>query len=111
MTRKDYRAELQDLIKAAEHNGWTYIGNNTVRRMVEHETPEYAQRNGWWEGEKYASLEFLSFIFPRLAGRAPKVVYGTNNCPWTERRDTYISYRRSVELLAEPLHLSPVHDH
>lgn len=108
---KDRAAELAGLIKDAEANGWTYIGNNTVRRMVEHETPEFAQRHGWWTGSTYASLEFLSFVFPRITGRAPKVVYGTNSNAWTARSDRSISYRRAVELLAQPLHLSEIHDH
>lgn len=108
---KNHAAELADLIKEAESNGWTYIGNNTVRRMAEHETPEFAQKHGWWTGSTYASLEFLSFVFPRITGRVPKVVYGTNNTPWTARSDRSISYRRAVELLAEPLHLSEIHDH
>ncbi|ATN93718.1 hypothetical protein SEA_ABT2GRADUATEX2_48 [Streptomyces phage Abt2graduatex2] len=108
---RNYAAELKDLIENAEANGWTYIGNNTVRRMAEHETPEFAQKHGWWTSSTYASLEFLSFVFPRVIGRVPKVVYGTNNTPWTARRDRTISYRRAVELLAEPIHLSETHNH
>uniref|UniRef100_A0AAU7GWW5 Uncharacterized protein n=1 Tax=Streptomyces phage Geonosis TaxID=3158856 RepID=A0AAU7GWW5_9CAUD len=108
---KNRAAEVAELIKAAETNGWTYIGNNTVRRMAEHTTPDYAQHHGWWTGSTYASLEFLSFVFPLITSRVPKVVYGTHNTPWTARSDRSISYRRAVELLAQPLHLSEVHDH
>ncbi len=108
---KNYAAELKDLIETAEANGWKYIGNNTVRRMVEHQTPGFVQQNGWWAGSTYASLEFMSFVFPLITGRAPKVVHGTSNVPWTTRRDDRISYRRAVELLAQPVHLSEIHDH
>lgn len=108
---KNYAAELKILIDQAEVNGWTYIGNNMVRRMSEHDTPEYAQQHGWWNGDTYASLEFLSFVFHLIPGRAPKVVHGAHNTPWTTRSDRSISYRRAVELLAQPVHLSDVHDH
>lgn len=110
MPKRDYSIELNDLIEQAERHGWKYIGNNTVRRMAEHETPEFAQTNGWWNGDTYASLEFLSFVFPRISGRAPKVVYGTSSCPWLSRQDISINYRHAVELLAQPIRLSQVHD-
>lgn len=105
-----HATELKGLITQAEANGWTYIGNNTVRRMAEHQTPEFAQKHGWWNGSTYTSLEFLSFVFPRIGSRAPRVVYGSISCPWRTRNDLRISYRRAVELLAQPLDASDVHN-
>lgn len=106
---KDYRAELNAALLAAADNGWTYIGNNTMRRTTTHPTPQYALDAGWYTGTEYDTHEFLSFIL--LGGnRAPKVVYGVAHCAWTGRQDTSVSFKRSKELLAQPLSESTVHD-
>lgn len=107
---KDRVAELKGAIKDAEANGWTYIGNNTVRRMVEHETPQFAKDAGWWTPTTYRSLEFLSFVL-NGPSRVPHVIYGTCRTAWTGRRDQKITWKRTLELLAQPVHLSEVHEH
>ena len=106
---KDRVAELKAAIVAAEANGWTYIGNNTVRRMVEHETPQFAKDNGWWTAATYESLEFLSFVLNGPT-RAPHCVYGTCRTTWTGRRDQKIAWKRTLELLAQPVEEPEIHD-
>lgn len=105
---KDRMAELRNATKAAEANGWTYIGNSTVRRMAEHVTPQFALDNGWAPGSTYKSLEFLSFVFSDRA-RVPKVIYGTCRTSWTGRSDRSISWKRTLELLAEDIAASEIH--
>lgn len=105
----DYRAKLNAALKGAVDNGWEYIGNNTMRRMSEHVTPQWARDNGWYPAETYNTIEFLSFIL-MPPGRAPKVVYGTAPCAWVGRSDTKISFKRATELLAQPIAESPIHD-
>lgn len=107
--RRDYKAELNAALIASAANGWTYMGNNTMRRRTEHETPAYAINAEWYEQPTYSTLEFLSFLL--LEGnRAPKAVYGTGPCPWVGRRDSKISFKRALELLGQPLEESAIHD-
>ena len=106
---KDRMIELRNAIKAAEANGWTYIGNNTVRRMAEHVTPQFARDNGWAPGSTYASLEFLSFVL-RGPSRAPHVTYGMVRYPWIARQDSRLTWTRTLELLSQPIASSDVHN-
>lgn len=105
----DRLTEAQQAIRAAVANGWTYIGNGTVRRTTTHATPQYVMDAGWYTGDRYDTHEFLSFIF-RDRSRVPKVVYGVARCAWTNRTDATVSFRRAKELLAQPLAESDVHD-
>lgn len=106
---KDRLAELKAAITAAEANGWTYVGNNTVRRMAEHVTPQFAVDNGWYPGATYNSLEFLSFVL-NGPSRAPHVTYGVCRVPWIDRQDRNVNWKRTLELLAEPIGSSDVHN-
>lgn len=106
---KDRVAELKAAITAAEANGWTYIGNNTVRRMAEHVTPPFAMDNGWYPGSTYNSLEFMSFLLMGPS-RAPKCIHGTVRVPWIMRSDRSISWKRTLELLAQPVTESDIHN-
>jgi len=106
---KDRVAELKAAILAAEANGWQYIGNHTVRRMAEHVTPQFAVDNGWAPGATYTSLEFLSFVL-HGPSRVPTCIYGTCKVPWLMRHDQKISWKRTLELLAEPVSSSDVHN-
>lgn len=108
-SRRNHRDELATLISNAEENGWTYIGNDTVRRLVDHEVGEEIRRAGWWTGETCASVEYLSFVFPSL-NRQPYAVYSAHTRPWRQREDTQVTYRRAVELLDEPIYQSAVHN-
>ncbi len=99
--------ELRDAIKAAEVNGWEYIGAGTVRRMAEHDTPDMFRRS--WPDPKFHSTEFISFILVD-ANRVPKCVYGVAPATWTTRQDVSMSYKRALELLAQPLSESDVHN-
>lgn len=106
--------QARDAINAAGANGWQIIPANTpntitVRRMTEHVTPQWAQDNGWYPNTVYSTCEFLSFVFFSRT-RVPKVTYGTAPCPWVGRTDTSLSFKRSLELLAQPLAESSIHD-
>lgn len=105
----DRMIETKEAIDAATANGWTYIGNGTVRRTTTHTTPKYVMEAGWYPRAEYDTHEFLSFIFSRR-DRVPKVVYGVARCAWTDRSDRLISFRRAKELLAQPMSESDVHD-
>ena len=105
----DYRARLNEALKGAGEHGWEYIGNNTLRRMSEHVTPQYAIDNGWYPSPTYSTVEFISFVLVS-GGKAPKAVYGSAACPWVGRTDNSISFKRSLELLAQPLADSTLHD-
>lgn len=106
---KDRVAELKAAITAAEANGWTYIGNNTVRRTATHATPQFALDNGWAPGGTYTSLEFLSFVL-RGPSRVPGCIHKTMRCPWVARSDRSISWTRTLELLAQPIDASDIHN-
>lgn len=109
MAKQDRFTQVQDAVRAAEANGWTVLNGSTVRRKSEHSTPQYAKDNGWWTSDTYSTLEFISFVFGSR-DRVPKVVYGTSTCAWTGRSDRDISFKRSLELLAQPLPDSEIHD-
>ncbi|QBZ73541.1 hypothetical protein SEA_MISCHIEF19_56 [Streptomyces phage Mischief19] len=104
----DYRAKLNAALTAAGENGWEYIGNNTMRRMTTHVTPQFALDNGWYPSTDYSTVEFISFVL--VSKGAPKVTYGSAPCPWVGRSDSTISFKRSLELLAQPLADSTLHD-
>lgn len=104
----DYRAKLNQALATASEQGWEYIGNNTMRRMASHPTPQFAMDNDWYPGTEYNSIEFLTFLL-MPTGRAPKVTYGVARTAWTGRQDSTISFKRSLELLAQPLADSSVH--
>ena len=106
---KDRVAELKAAIVAAKVNGWTYIGNSTVRRMSEHTTPQFALDNDWYPGRSYSRVEFLSFVL-NGPSRVPHVTYGVVRVPWTARSDRSLTWKRTLELLAEPIELSEVHE-
>lgn len=102
-------AQLKETADAAEANGWTYVGNSTFRRMTEHLTPQRAIDNGWWTDSTYTACEFLAFVL-RGVNRVPKVVYGTTPCPWVGLSDCSISFKRALDLFAQPLAESEIHD-
>lgn len=97
----DRLQQTADAIKDAQSRGWEYIGNNTVRRMREHRTPEFAIKNEWYPGETYNSIEFLSFVW-HSRDRVPTVLYTTTRSYWTprEKDGQKISFKRALEILA-----------
>lgn len=107
--------QAADAANAAKANGWDVLnvdsvrGIVTLRRMTEHQTPQYAMDNDWYPSPTYNTLEFVSLMFTSRT-RVPKVTYGTAPCPWVGRTDTSISFKRSLELLAQPLADSEIHD-
>lgn len=106
----DRLAELQAAALASMANGWERCPGkpNTLRRSVEHATPEGTPES-WWRLEWYYSVEFLTFTFSDR-NRVPKVVYGYSRCPWFARADRSVSFKKSLELLAQPITDSPVHN-
>lgn len=109
-TRKtDWMKQAVDAVNAGAANGWEIINATTVRRLTQHDTPQYAMDNGWYPSPTYSTCEFLSFVF-MPSGRVPKVVYGTAPCPWVGRSDASISFKRAKELLAQPLADAAIHD-
>lgn len=109
-TTVDRMQQVRDAVKAAEANGWEILNGSTVRRISEHEAPQYAIDNGWWPGRTYQTIEFLGFVFGQRADRVPKVVYKVAPCPWIAKRDRLISFKQSLELLAQPVAESDVHN-
>lgn len=107
----DRFAQVQDALAEALANGWeTCPGKpDTLRRIVEHRTPDHARAAGWWPRETYDSVEFLTFVFTER-NRIPKVIHGYSRCPWITLCDTKISFKRSLELLAQPVADSKIHN-
>jgi len=88
-------------IKDAQDRGWEYIGNNTVRRTRQHDTPAHVIKNGWWTGQVYSSAEFLGFIW-HGRDRVPTVLYSTQRTYWTprEKNGQRISFKWALDILA-----------
>lgn len=107
MGKRDYRRELIEAAGAARINGWTILNATTLTRVVAHDTPHDIIRNGWYAGQTYDSVEFLSFVL--VGGGAPKAVYGTSANPWVQRLDRPVSFKRAKELLAQPVSHSDFH--
>lgn len=107
----DRFAQVQDTLAEAMTNGWEKHPDrvNALRRIVEHRTPDHARAAGWWPRETYTSVEFLTFMFTER-NRVPKVIHGYSRCPWIVGRDTKISFKRSLELLAQPVADSEIHN-
>lgn len=103
----DYRAKLTEAV--ASHPDWAPVNPTTIRRMVEHVTPQWAINAGWWTGATYTSIEFLSFVTVR-PDRAPQAVYKTSHVPWVEGKDRLVSFRRALELMATPVTDVQVHE-
>lgn len=108
----DRIAELTEALRTGADNGWERVpgSRDTVRRVTEHATPQFAKDNGWWTSDTYSTCEFLSFTFGSRT-RVPSVVYGVRTCPWVQGSDKRISYRNALFLLAQPLASSELHDH
>lgn len=96
----DRLQQTADAIKDAESRGWEYIGNNTVRRTRQHDTPEVVIKNDWWTGQVYWSAEFLAFVW-HGRDRVPTVLYTTQRTYWTprEKDGQKISFKRALEIL------------
>jgi hypothetical protein len=113
MTAADTRnakriAEAKAAIQLALTQGWERVEgqSSTLRRSVEHTTPQIVRDCGWWPRETYTSLEFVALIV--ADGRTSGAVYGTARTFWTGRRDRSISVKRALEILRDPA-LSDVH--
>ena len=101
----DYYARIREATADAETRGWERVSGSyspTWRRSVEHPTPADVIEYGWWPGETYKSIQFVTFV---LYGRerAPKVVYRTSRTYWTPCSDRSISCKRALEILAADL--------
>lgn len=106
----DRMQQTRDAITAAVPNGWNFIGYNTVQRMVEHPTPQFAKDAGWWTDETYTSLQLIRFVFGIRHDRVPKVWYTVSHTSWTGATETVLTFTQALKLLAEPLEQSAVHD-
>src|SRR6266498_3659872 len=97
----DRFAQTADAINDAKDRGWEYIGNNTVRRSRQHDTPAHVIDYGWWTGQVYSSSEFLAFVWHGRE-RVPTVLYTTARTYWTprERDGQKISFKKALEILA-----------
>lgn len=106
----DYYEKINEAVADAESRGWVRIPgqyNPTWRRSVDHPTPEFAIKNGWWTGATYTSHEFVAFIL-RDRDRAPSVVYETSRTHWTPKTGRKISFKQALEILASDT--SDVHE-
>jgi len=102
------RAEvLRRHVEAAGENGWVPRTGQSVGRETEHETPRHVREQGWWTAPTYRCFETLTFTM--RGDRTPRVVYHVDTRPWIGARFTNISYRRALELLAQPISDSDVH--
>lgn len=98
----DYYAKINDAVRDAEEREWERVPgqyNPTWRRTVNHDTPRFAIKAGWYTAPRYSSYEFVSFIL-RERTRAPRVVYRTSRTPWTNTTDRSVSFKRALEILA-----------
>lgn len=94
-----YRTRLLTAIEDAKLRGWEVLpGTATVRYTTTHDTPDRLPAD-WWGQPSYERHTFLSFVGID-SGRAPSVVHGDARSPWTDRRDTNISFKRALEILA-----------
>ena len=105
----DRLQQTADAINDAKSRGWEYIGNDTVRRTRQHDTPEIAIKNEWWTGQVYSSCEWLAFVW-HGRDRVPTVLYSSVRTYWTPRDadGMKISFKRALEILASET--SPVHE-
>ncbi len=101
--------DIKAAIDAATVNGWKYLGDGIVFRSVPHVTPQLVRDNFGYHRASYSSHETLLFSF-RDRTRDPKVIYGVEYAPWTEFSDAAISFTRALELLAQPVADSDVHN-
>lgn len=100
--------QLHEALKASQKNGWVFTASGMAVRVTTHETPESIMAGGHWQGATYTAVEALDFTFTQC-NRVPITVYKTTTCPWVTRLDQKISYRRGLELLAQPLAESLFH--
>lgn len=107
--------QVKDAVDAAKANGWEFTGIThggstiSLRRMTEHDTPQYAMDNDWYPSPTYTTVEFLGIRFTSRT-KVPKTVHGTAPCPWVGRTDRSISFKAVLELLAQPVSQSELHD-
>jgi hypothetical protein len=88
-----------------ETSGWEpvpSVAGLTIRRTVEHETPEYAKAKpgegsgfGTWSQDTYHSHTFITMV-----GR--KVILGRASCPWVGRVDSDIPLWLAEAILSDP---------
>lgn len=112
MTAADTRnanciAEAKAALQLAMTHGWERVPEktNTVRRLVEHPTPDRTPKS-WWARPTYDSIEFVTLMVHD--GRITGAVYATTRCPWVTRQDRSISVKRALDILRDP-QLSDVH--
>ncbi len=79
--------------EAVDSGRWERLGGG-IRWAQELPTPENIPAR-WWGAETYKRRVFLN-----LAGGRPLI--GIDRCPWTERLDTSVSFKRAHEILADP---------
>jgi hypothetical protein len=105
----DHIATLQAAAIASQANGWERCPGkpNGLRRVVVHDTPA-GTPDRWWRSGSYESVEFLTFHFTERT-KVPSVVHGFSRVPWIAKRDQKITFKRSLELLAQPAAESLIH--
>lgn len=113
MTAAETRAanqlkDVREALAAALAQGWEKTPGkaNSVRRLVEHDTPERIPAN-WWPGKTYTSVEFFDFLVFDGGARIA-AFHKTARCPWIARSDRKVSVKRALEILRDP-ELSDVH--
>lgn len=89
-----YTARLKSALAASPD--WEYIGDNRVRRMSEHPTPENIPAH-WWPDATYPTIEIITFL-PR-GERVPTAFHWVATCPWVEATKRKISAKRALELV------------
>jgi hypothetical protein len=104
---KDRIEQLKDLMDEAGANGWVSVlgwvnERIAVSRTTRHETPEFAKRAGWWAADEYRKVECLVFSFHRR-DRVPTVTYTVIPASWSSPEPTTVSFKRALELLAQPV--------
>lgn len=93
--------KVREALKDAMARGWERIpaspGCVTLRWSVELPTPERVRTAGWWPGETYDEITFVTFIGVE---RISAVANPTPGNPWVGRRESNVSVKRALELLA-----------
>jgi hypothetical protein len=106
----DYIEQLRDRLKAAEAEGWSHATSLMAVRMTRHDTPKLVLDADWYPSPTYHCTEILGFTFT-ARNRVPVCVYKDRSRPWVDGTDRRISYKRALELLAQPLAESDFHKH
>lgn len=97
MTAGAGRAALVTRLRALAvdpESGWEAISRTTIRySWNDRPTPEHLPAS-WWPDPRFSSHVFVTL--------GTKFIVGVSRCPWTERRDSFMSQRKINEILDDP---------